>query len=266
MPQPLNANQIADQLTTRRVGAQVRTLDEVTSTNDIAMAAATPDNDGLAIFAERQTAGRGRLGRQWLSPRGAGVLCSVVLSDPARTPASGSLVLVSAVAACEAISAVCEDVSPVIRWPNDLYVNGAKLAGILVESRGSGQARVYVVGIGINCYQTAAHFPTELQAKATSLEIASRHPIRRADLAVALLTQLDHWLGGAWLSDDEIRLRWQHWAEAMGQRVRLQEAGRSYIGRTLEIDPVGGLAVQLELGGRRVFDPATTSMLPAGDG
>ncbi|HUW84904.1 MAG TPA: biotin--[acetyl-CoA-carboxylase] ligase [Phycisphaerae bacterium] len=264
MPQPLDATQICQALPVRRVGRFVRAVPEASSTNDLAFAqAADPRHDGLAIFADYQTAGRGRIGRRWLAPRGAAVLGSVLLfehDDPAR---QGRLVLIAGMAVCRAVTAVADDVEPVIRWPNDVLVGGCKLAGILVESKPLPQQRAYVVGIGINCHQTPGHFPPELRDHATSLEIASSHAVARLDLARHLLIELDRYLApGDVLSDSQLCDRWLAHAQPMGQRVHLQEGGRTYVGRTLQIDPTGSLTIELEPGGRRVFDAATTTVLP----
>jgi len=266
MPQLPDANQIRQGLSVRRVGRIVRTVPQTSSTNDAAFAhAGDPGHDGLVVFADYQTAGRGRIGRRWLAPRGAAVLCSTLLfeqDDPAR---QGRLVLIAGMAVCHAVTAVADDIEPVIRWPNDILVNGRKLAGILVESRPLAQQRAYVVGIGINCHQTPGHFPPELRDHATSLQIASNHPVARLDLARHLLTELDRYLVPRQsLSDSQLCDRWLAHAQPMGQRIRLQQGGRTYVGRTLQIDPAGSLTVELEPGGRRVFDAATTTILPLG--
>jgi BirA family biotin operon repressor/biotin-[acetyl-CoA-carboxylase] ligase len=260
----LDAAQIRQSLPVRRVGRIVRVVPEAGSTNDVAFAqAGDPDHDGLAVFADYQTAGRGRIGRRWLAPRGAAVLGSVLLfedDDPARV---GRLVLVAGMAVCRAVAAVADDVDPVIRWPNDVLVGGRKLAGILVESRALPPRRAYVVGIGVNCHQTPGHFAPELRKQATSLEIASDYPVARLDLARQLLIELDRYLApGQSLSNGELCDLWLAHAEPMGQRVHLQQGGRTYVGRTLQIDPAGSLTIELEPGGRRVFDAATTTVLP----
>lgn len=264
MPEPLQADQICRQLAVRRVGRLVRALPEVVSTNDLALAAADdPGNDGLTVFADSQSAGRGRLGRSWLSPRGAGILCSTLLFEPDRPQHQGQLVLIAGLAICDAILAVCTDVEPVIRWPNDVLVAGRKLAGVLVESRPVPTGRALVIGIGINCFQTPDHFPPEFRDQATSLQIASDQPVRRLDLARRLLVELDGWLvSDRQPSEQQICRHWLDRAEPMGRRVRLQQAGRTYVGRTVQIDPTGGLTIELEPGARRIFDPATTTLLP----
>ncbi len=264
----------------RRVGRRVVVLGECASTNDaVFQAAADGPVDGLAVLADHQSAGRGRQGRPWLSPRGASVLCSVGLEVAAVSESSqeqgapqggaspeqvmgGRLTLAGAVAACEAVRAATE-VVPAIKWPNDLRVGGRKLAGILIESKRLGQrgVRVWVIGIGINCLQQARHFPPELREVSTSLEMASHGPVDRAGVARALLERLDCWLGRSEPVAEELHAAWQHFAEPLGEYVRLRSAGREYSGRTVSVDPAGGLIVQVDEGGQAWFDPMQTKLL-----
>jgi BirA family transcriptional regulator, biotin operon repressor / biotin---[acetyl-CoA-carboxylase] ligase len=293
MPDPnrplLTPEELLHGWTPQRIGRRVLTLAETDSTNSVALAAAgDPSADGLAVFADFQTAGRGRHGRTWTAPRGAGILCSVLLSRSifappkpgeagqpaddieARSPVPGDdwhaeggwLTLASAVAVCDGIRRAT-DVTPCIKWPNDLCVGGRKLAGILIESRLVEQsARAWVVGIGINCYQQPGHFPPELRDKATSLELVSSHPVDRAALARELLAALDHTLSGQGPETPElIHARWRSFAEPLGQTVHLRSEGHEYTGRTVSVDPTGGLIVQCDDGRQRWFDPLLTMLL-----
>ena len=266
--------------TPRRVGRRIITLAETDSTNTLALQrAGEPDADGLVILADVQTEGRGRFGQSWLSPRGASVLCSVVLlaEDDTSTAQNGSaaqqaqtrttawLTQVSAVAACEAIRRAT-DVAPAIKWPNDLRVAGRKLGGILIESRTVGsletQTRAWVIGIGINCLQHAGHFPPQLRETATSLELAASHAIDRTAVARELLRTLDDWLAPQhWCQTDRVHAAWLSHAEPIGQKVRLRRKGKDYAGWTVEVDPAGGLIVKLETGQQEWFDPMRTTLL-----
>lgn len=260
---PLTPQDITHDLDTRRVGRTVVVLEQVGSTNDAALAAAEGDDaDGLAVFAESQTAGRGRLGRQWVSPRGASVMCSVLLIEPQSAEGlpydPGVLTLAAGVATCDAVGSTANDVHPVIRWPNDILVRERKLAGILIESRPLLGARAYVIGIGINCLQHEAHFDDTLRDIATSLEAESCYPVSRLPVAQRLLVELDRWLATR-RKGPALRRAWLDRTEPLGQHIHLRQAGHEYVGRTIDIDPTAGLVVQLDGGGRRVFDPATTS-------
>lgn len=246
-----------------RIGRRIEYLASTTSTNDEAwLRIDSEDADGLVVLAEHQSGGRGRFGRTWHSPRGASLLCSVALVDSSGELAGGSLCLLTAVAACDAVTA-CTDVALTIRWPNDLLISGRKLGGILIESRRrrDGQ-QAYVVGIGINCLQHRGHLAPSLGESATSLELESAQAIDRTALAVALLRELDRRLGEPHeLGAEHLRREWLARAEPMGRRVSLQHAGRLFSGTMIDVDPGALLVVRLDEGGIRPFDAATTTIV-----
>jgi len=268
--EPLSGEQLQAGWSPQRVGRHILFFPEVSSTNAVALdAAEKADADGLAVLADYQSAGRGRLGRGWSSPRGASVLCSVLLIENAdaasgSSPAednyiAGRLTLASAVAACEAVRQA-GDVVPSIKWPNDIRVRGRKLGGILIESRAVAAGRAWVIGIGLNCLQHAGHFPPELRETATSIELESAHAVHRLEVARLLLQRLDAWLAFS-PAIEAVHSAWLTYAEPVGQHVRLRCEGREFSGRTEAVDPEGGLILQLDSGGRSWFDPLLTTML-----
>ena len=249
----------------RRVGGQLIPRDELDSTNLCALRRAHELADGAVVLAEYQTAGRGRLGRRWESPRGASILLTLLLKEPAGSELVPWLTVLAAVAACEAIEAqtTCH---PVLRWPNDLVLSGRKFGGILVESRSVRKdppELALAVGIGINCLQQRAHFTGELATSATSLELESSQPIRRETIVRALLERLDEHLarfdqaGGT----SALLAAWKQRCADFGQRVRLVHDRQTVTGTVLDIGDAGELLVQLDEGGRRYFAPATTTRL-----
>jgi BirA family transcriptional regulator, biotin operon repressor / biotin---[acetyl-CoA-carboxylase] ligase len=140
---------------------------------------------GTVVTADEQTAGRGRQGRTWTAPRRSAVLMSLVLRDLGES--TPMLPLAAAVAVCEA----CESAAGVrceIKWPNDVWIEGRKLAGILVEARPAGGWAV--VGIGLNVSTTGDELPPELRGTATSLRAAASVE----DVLAALLNMLERWL------------------------------------------------------------------------
>lgn len=247
-----------------RLARRVDVLDVTTSTNDVVFEHLNDaDADGRVVFAEQQTAGRGRFGRSWISPRGGGIACSVLLvdSEARPLPTTDVLALIGGIATVEAIlhsTGICAT----LVWPNDVFVGERKVAGVLVESRTrSDRRRGYALGVGINCLQHAGHFPVELRSSATSLYIESRAAVAREAVAGALLSELDRWLAEPqrW-STEEIRGAYLRWAASLGGAVRLRSEGVDYRGQVLDIDPVGGLLVQLDEGGRRLFPAASTTV------
>lgn len=260
----IKATQLTRALETRRIGRSIETFAQSASTNDLCWSRLDrpgEDADGYVAISDYQTAGRGRFNRAWLAPRASSLLMSTLIVQPTGQELMERISLIAGIAACAAACTVSEaDIQ--LRWPNDLICQRRKVGGVLVEARPWRDTRVAVViGIGINCLQHAAHFPPELQGRAASLDMVSPHAISRFDLAVALLQQLDRWLGLTGEQPaDQVRSRWLELAEPLGQRVCMIHAGTRFFGTTVELDPAGGLLVQLESGGRRIFEPATTTM------
>ena len=251
----------------RRVGRRIECVTSTSSTNDEAWRRIDADGaDGIVILAEHQSSGRGRLGRTWVSPRGASLLCSVgIVGAPVEVTAGGitggEIGLLTAVAVCEAVADRTELI-PTIKWPNDILVADRKLGGVLVEARGLQNGRpAYVVGIGINCLQQAGHFTGDLALTATSLEVESRQPIDRSALAISLLRTLDRWLAApeAWEYAD-LRRAWSRWFHSIGRRVALRHADQIHSGTILDVDPHAALVVQLDEGGIRKFNAADTTV------
>lgn len=257
---PLQVAALTDGLSLRRVGRHVVCIGDCDSTNLEAarrVAEAGRGIDGWVIFAERQTAGRGRLGRRWDAPRGSSILMTAIICEP--TAVAQRLVLAAAVAVCDAVQDAAH-VTAALRWPNDVYVGPRKLAGVLVESTPiAGTERAFLVGIGVNCLQHAAHFAPELSARATSLEIESHEPVDRVAVARQMLTRLDEWVGridGA--ADKTLSEAWLARSGEIGQRIELVRDGVQFRGTVVDLDPSEGLLVQLDGGGRALFDPLTT--------
>ena len=264
VPGVLQIERIRQALAPQRIGRRIEHLTSTPSTNDAAwgMIDTVDEPDGLVVFAEHQSAGRGRFGRRWESPRGAGLLGSTILIDKTRSWPGGELSLLAAIAVRDAIIA-CTDVVPVIKWPNDLLVAGRKLSGILIESRVFREnLTAYVVGIGINCLQQRNHLATELADTATSLELESRYPIDRTVLAIALLSELDRWLGCPDpVRGTDLRREWLARAEPLGVRIHLEHAGTVFSGSVIDLDPTAALLVQLDEGGVRAFNAGDTTVV-----
>ncbi len=268
MPHPLEQSDLLPAGPLRRLGRRLTLLPETDSTNTWLLARAETLEDGAVVLAEYQSAGRGRLGRQWHAPRGSSILMSVLLIESAD---SALLPLATAAASLAAVEAVEAETTctPRLRWPNDIVVQQRKLGGVLAESRSittaTGPARALVVGLGLNCYQQAGHFSRELADLATSLEIECREPISRAAIGRRLLQTLDRRLCDAASRPDGPRRLLRDWAgrcDDIATRITLREGGRVVTGTVLDVVENGDLLVQLDQGGRRRFEPATTTRIP----
>ena len=254
-PSPrLCPDQIEHNLGTRIIGRQVAVWNRVTSTNDLAMrAASSRSNHGLAILAEEQTAGRGSRGRVWTAPPRSSILFSVLLFPP---PELDDPVWLNALAAWSVASVVwgrlgewldwpgyAEESQPpvTIKWPNDVRVNGRKVAGILVE-RGKGA----VIGIGLNANLTQTDLPDDLREVATSLSIELGRPVDRSALVRDILGQLDFFYSRA-VTDGPHKLNlFYNWhSEHLGHEVEVETEGGIVAGRLGVLDLRRGLEVGL---------------------
>jgi len=255
-PGPLDAHLIERDLSTQRIGRNTIVFDAVDSTNDVAADSARQDGaDGLVILAEHQRQGRGRLGRTWLSPPRENVLMSVLLLDDGGPIPVEPLTIAAGLAVAEGIDAACGNPTCQLRWPNDVLVAGGKVAGILVERRGSG----VIVGIGINA--NARPSDDQVDRPATSLAEQAGGPVERIELVRAVLGRLDHWV--AELSAGDLAALHRDWVARCGminQRVTIRAAGRTHVGRVLDVSPLEGLVLAGD-DGRRVHIPAVEATL-----
>src|SRR6266699_453692 len=174
------------------IGRQIIVLEQTSSTNDaILQVATTNSNEGLVLFAEHQTAGRGQRGNRWESAAGKGLWFSILLRPKIQINDSGQLTIW----AIETISDVIRtefSLEPATKLPNDVRLSGRKVAGVLAEMRAQEKApHLAVVGIGINVNQSLEEFPPELQSRAISLAMALHRPVDRRQFAVAVLRYLD---------------------------------------------------------------------------
>ncbi len=250
----LDRDRIKTNLKTRRIGSSIVVYKSTSSTNDVAAEyAKSPDNCGAVIFAEEQTAGRGRGGNKWISKKGGSLLCSIVLSGEQINPEI--LCLSCAVAVTEAIGKNVK-----IKWPNDIILNGRKVAGILLETKKYKNHTAYILGTGINCHQKQNDFPKELRKTATSIDIERGSFVDRNTLAKRLLSSIEHWVDIAKRNSDKVIEQWQKLSMLLNKRITVIYKGKSFTGNCIGIDPEKGLIVQLETGSVRMFDAAHTTI------
>jgi BirA family biotin operon repressor/biotin-[acetyl-CoA-carboxylase] ligase len=257
-PVRLEASLIERGLNTRRVGRSVICFEQVSSTNEVALEAIRQaDTDGLVVLAESQSAGRGRGGRRWVSPPGKNLLLSALLLDPSGAAAAAeALTIAAGVAVAEAVDRTtglaCE-----LKWPNDVLLDGRKVAGVLVETRHAAKATGVVVGVGVNV--NAAPDAGDVAGPATSLAERLGHPVERVELARALLTALDGWVER--IADGRLgplRDGFVARCRMINERATIRCRGRQHTGRVLDVDPMEGLSL-CDDDGRCVYLPAEGS-------
>jgi BirA family biotin operon repressor/biotin-[acetyl-CoA-carboxylase] ligase len=251
------------QLDTRRLGRRVLVYDQLDSTNNLAAALADdPANDGVAILADTQTAGRGQHGRTWLAPPGASVLLSVLVFPPGPLRRPAVLTAWAAVSVCAVIQRLLGRPAR-IKWPNDVLLHGQKVCGILIE-----QNRGTVVGIGLNVQQTAEHFAQAGLPDATSLRLhaAPFTPLETAAVARELIRQLDTEYDLLCAGETAaLEACWKWHLGLLGKQVVAECPDGTYRGRLLDLSFAG---VELERAGTLplVLEPEKIQHLSGGSG
>jgi len=188
----LIAEELRAGLSSDVIGREIIVLEQTGSTNDAILQVANVNSkEGLVVFAEYQTAGRGQRGNRWESVAGKGLWFSILLRPKIDLSSSPRLTAWAA----EAISGAIQNefsLKPTIKLPNDVQIDGRKVAGVLVEMRAREKAaHLAIAGIGVNVNQSREDFPGELQSRAISLAMALGKQVGRPSFAIALLRNLD---------------------------------------------------------------------------
>ena len=232
---------ILSKLKTSFVGQDVLYFPSVPSTMDAAKDVARRGcREGIIVVADEQTAGRGRLGRNWITPAGSSIAVSVVLRPELHR--LSALTMIASLAVVRSIEQVT-GLRPAIKWPNDVLVNGKKVCGILVDSELKGEEVDWaVVGIGINVNLEPSRFP-EIAALATSLSAELGREVSRLDVLCALLAELEQ----LYLASREGRPFYHEWRtrlETLGKQVRVTSGGVVEEGTAESVDMEGNLLLR----------------------
>jgi BirA family transcriptional regulator, biotin operon repressor / biotin---[acetyl-CoA-carboxylase] ligase len=219
-------------------GVRLLAYDEIDSTNAEALRLKRQGERGpLWITAQRQSAGRGRRGRTWVSVPG-NLHASLLLTDPGPAECWPQLAFVAALAVHDAVVELASEIRPLmgLKWPNDLLLSGAKFAGILIEGEGAEEAGAVAIGIGINCASHPADtgYPaTDLSAAGARVTVAALF----AALSVKMLGRLAQWNRGNGFAT--IRADWLARATGLGENIRVALADRELAGRFEGLDDAG---------------------------
>lgn len=257
IPDRLTGLELRPLLNTHDVGQVIHAHESLPSTNDRARELAEEGaGHGEVVIANAQTAGRGRRGRVWLSPPGRNLAFSVVLRPELPPMRAAELTLVASLAVCDALRQA--GVAAGIKWPNDVLVNGRKIAGILTELAAEPERLQWViVGVGVNVNTRPEDFPEELRDEVTSILIERGQPAPRALFAAACLAGLETWLD---VHDEQgfaaIRDAWRVRSVTLGRQVSVRTGDQEIIGVAEDIDDQGALLVRT---------PERTERIVAGD-
>ncbi len=250
VPDLLGEREIRLGLDTKYLGCEIHSLAEVDSTNSYASKlAAAGAPEGTVVVSEHQTAGRGRLGRKWVSPPGVNIYVSVILRPEVPPSDAPMVTLAASVALTRAIKAY--GLPAAIKWPNDVLINGRKAAGILTEmSAEPDLVRHIVLGVGIDVNMQKGAFPKELKETATSMMMELGGRVDRAGLLRRFLSELEGAYGMFTRGEKEAVLNgWRELSCTLGRDVKVSTPSGETKGRALDLDASGGLMVELE-GGR----------------
>ncbi|MBU4185830.1 MAG: biotin--[acetyl-CoA-carboxylase] ligase [Proteobacteria bacterium] len=259
---PITADEIRQGLSTKVFGKKnIIYLNETDSTNTRAKElAAQGAPEGTLVIAEKQTNGRGRRGRSWFSPPGGGIYFSLILRpviSPTETP---RITLMTAVVAAETLISLVK-LKLRIKWPNDILVNGKKLAGILTEISTEMDAVNYIiVGLGLNVNTRFEKFPQEIKENATSILIETGKQFPRVKLIQHYLKLYEIFYDMFKNNDFEpIMNRWRELADIIGKQIKVDVIGKTHIGKVIDVDNDGVLILKDDQGRlQRIFSGDVT--------
>lgn len=249
-PDVLNEAALKSYLKTESLGHKLVHLEETESTQLVAHQLVHETAHGTVIVAESQTAGRGRMMREWDSAKGKGIWMTVILKPDIQPYQAPQFTLVAAVAAVNAINKLYPTVDAKIKWPNDLLINGKKCTGILTEMVAeTDRVHGLLIGIGINVNQQLSDFPQEIQSIATSLSIEVGEPINRAQLLAELLYYLEHY-SNHYVQYGFKRLKelWEEASTTIGKQIRATTLREVIEGQAIGITENGVLQIALPNG------------------
>lgn len=242
------------------IAKEIIYFNSIDSTNSYAKKEANKLQHGTIILAEQQIAGRGRRGREWLSPKGTGIWMSLVLK-PNIPPREGiKMTQIAAAAVCESIRDLT-GLDALIKWPNDVVINNKKVCGILTEMAGElNEINYIVVGIGINV--NMENFPDEIKTIATSLFIESDKKIDRKDLVVNILKKFEE-LYKQYIKNldlDETLSIIRRYSAILGKNIRIIQGKLETKVKAIDINEEGLLLVEMEDGNEELISSGEVSI------
>jgi BirA family biotin operon repressor/biotin-[acetyl-CoA-carboxylase] ligase len=245
-PDRLVPFEVTRELNTKFIGKKIYYFGTVSSSMDVAWQLGIKgSSEGTVVIAETQAKGRGRLGRNWFSPKYKGIYLSLILRPKILPNQAPLLTLMSVVSICEAIrektGLTCQ-----IKWPNDILIHHKKLGGILTELNAETDlSRFVVIGIGLNVNNDKK----TLLAGATSLKEQKKEEVNRLDLLQEILRKIEeNYLVFQKKGGKPIIDKWRDWSVSLGRRVRVVCQKQHIEGEALDIDIDGGLLIRNDAG------------------
>lgn len=257
--EPFNGDTITEHLKKFKLRNAIEFFNSLDSTNTKAYDLAKKDcPDQTVVIADHQKKGKGRVGRHWYSPKGKNLYLSIVLRPGISPMEAQNITLAMGVALADTIKVVTPAVSPTLKWPNDVLVDGKKIAGILTEMNSeSDRINFIIIGIGVNLNSHIKTDSKEVKAIAASLKELTGEPINRSLFTATLIKNLDNiykdFLNG---NNDAILKRWSEYFDLVGKTITVK-GPPSVKGTCMGIDENGALLVRTS--------PNTTEKITFGD-
>ena len=237
------------EIQTTTLGYKIYCYDNVSSTNSIAKEVAKKDGEEkIVILAETQTSGKGRLGREWISPMG-GVWLSIILRPKITPKEALKLTFITSSAVAKTINAMF-GLKAEVKWPNDVLINSKKVCGILTETKTKeNNIEFVVVGIGINVNVDLESFPSSLRNNITSLKYELGYEIKRKAFLKSLLQNFEHRYKRLQQELWSVLLQeWKLLATFLGEQVEVTSFNEVIVGEAWDLDEDGSLIVRLKNG------------------
>lgn len=259
IPDRLVPEEVVQGLGDHKFGRNLKVFSSLGSTNDKARELIEKGaGEGTIVVAEEQTRGKGRRGRRWFSPPGAGLWFSIIM-EPDFSPGEAPLLTVAALLAVHDIL-LARGLPAEVKWPNDILLNDKKVCGILSELIVQPDTINYaIIGIGMNVNQTS--FPELLGEKATSLRIFSGNRVNRVILLQSILNKFVLYYNRLPEGQKDIISSWKNRLQLIGREIIIESAGNEYQGKAVDISQRGELLLQDESGEIQSFWAGDTSLV-----
>jgi len=251
-PDLLIPQEVQRGLFTKYIGKEIYYFPELKSTNimakEKALHRAEGIDEGTLVITERQSAGKGRLGREWFSPIG-GIWLSIILYPQLPPSYIPRITLMTAVAVVKAIK-MCTQIEPQIKWPNDILINEKKVCGILTEMNAElDMINWVVVGIGINVNINHQEFPEDIQENTISLKEVSGKEVFRVKLTQTFLQEFEKYYDKLKRKEfPSILEEWKLYSNTLGKKIRVDMGERIIAGEAVDINEEGALILKKEDG------------------
>lgn len=244
--EPFNIETLTKALENFKLKHPIEFFNSVDSTNEKAYDLAKKDcTDKTVVISDHQKNGKGRVGRKWSSPKGKNLYFSIVLKPTISPMEAQNITLAAGVALADTITQVCPTINPALKWPNDVLVDGKKIAGILTEMNSeSDRVNFIIIGIGVNLNSHIKTDSIDVTATAASLKELTGEPINRSLFTATLIKNLDKiyedFLKG---ENKKILERWSKYFNLVGETITVK-GPPSITGKCLGIDENGALLVK----------------------